>query len=46
MTSRSLTWTIGWMLVLYQEKEKKGTETRFEGEDYKFNLESTEFKCW
>ena len=34
------------MLVLYHEKENKGTETKFEGEDYKFNLEPTEFKCW
>lgn len=27
MTSRSLAWKIGWMLVLYHEKENKGTET-------------------
>ena len=27
MTSRFLAWTIGWMLVPYNEKDNKGTET-------------------
>lgn len=42
MTSRSLAWTIGWMLVLYHGKNKE-TETGLK-ENYKFNLEPTEFK--
>lgn len=45
MTSRCLAWTIRWMLVLYHEKDSKGTETNLKEKNYKFTLEPTEFKC-